>query len=112
VTSQAKDGTTALHRVAAASVRALEPREAQPEEEVVAIDPAAGAWLSLLAVLLKHCTEGGGDAAATLVQDQNGDSALHLLARCSGLTSPNPAVRFVVARRADLDPRDVICMFC
>ncbi len=87
VTAQAKDSTTALHRVAAASVRALEPSKVHPEEEVEAISPAAGAWLSLLAGLLKYCIEGGGDAAATLVRDRNGDSALQILARCSGLAS-------------------------
>ena len=34
VATQAKDGTTVLHRVAAASVRTLEPREGRLEEEV------------------------------------------------------------------------------
>lgn len=34
VATQAKDGTTVLHRVAAASVRTLEPRERRLEEEV------------------------------------------------------------------------------
>ena len=88
MTAQANDGTTVLHRVAAASLRALEPSGMQPEEDV-AISPAAGAWLSLLVVLLKQCTEGGGDAAATMVRDRNGDSALHLLARCSGKATQN-----------------------
>ena len=90
VLTQANDGTTVLHRVAAASVRALQPSQGQPEEELAAISPAAGAWLSLLAILLNHCTEevqgSGSQAAAMLVRDRDGDSALHLLVCCKGTT--------------------------
>ena len=62
VTTRAMDGTTVLHRVAAASVRALEQTGEQAEEKVLAISSAAGAWLSLLAILLKHCGEQNQDS--------------------------------------------------
>ena len=91
--TQANDGTTVLHRVAAASVRTLQLSQAQPEAELATISPGAGAWLSLLAILLHHCTEEGqgsdSQAAAMLVRDRDGDSALHHLVCCKG-TYGNP----------------------
>lgn len=81
VSAQASDGTTVLHRVAASAVRALEPSAEEAEPAV--ISPAAGAWLSLLAMLLAH-GGGGGGAEELLARDRNDDTALHLLTRCRG----------------------------
>ena len=45
-------------------------------------------------MLLRHCAEAGqergGGPAAMLVRDRNGDTALHLLAQCSGAAAPAP----------------------
>ena len=88
-TVAAVDGSTVLHRATAAAVRAL---ERSTEEQEDAVSPAAGAWLSLLVMLLAH---GGG--GGELAKDPNGDTALHLLTRCRG---PNAAAGIGAWREA------------